>query len=197
MIYRVFILRFNLRIFTSFILILTLFSCQDKLEIFEIQRLPVFSYSLDSLNKETTDDINFYQGKTTIYEYGDGNSEVYKRYLFEAKGKTTKGNDVIINIELDIMPDGDFIGIYNPVYKFNTGGIHSFSFLENLNKETSKSYSLDNSVTSNTYLRIKRQNTSEFLILGDFFAVLQNDKDPSDKIVLSEGIFNDIYYKLN
>ena len=72
MTYRVFELRFNLHVLTTIILIMTLFSCQDKFEIFEIQRLPVFSYSLDSLNQETADNISFYQGKTTIYEYDDG-----------------------------------------------------------------------------------------------------------------------------
>ena len=184
-------------LFLTLVLSSTLYSCQDELEIFEIQRLGVFSYSIDSLNTEIADDVQFYQGKTSIYEYENGISEVYTRFLLEARGTSLEGHAVIIDIEFDIIPDGDFIDIYHIEYKPNIGGIYSFSYLEEVDNDTYKSYNLDISAASSTFLRVKRQNNDEYLILGDFFAVLQNDKDSSDKIVLSEGVFEDILYKLN
>ena len=194
--YRIYKKPSRIILFLTLVLSSSLYSCQDELEIFEIQRLGVFSYSIDSLNTEIADDVYFYQGKTSIYEYENGISEVYTRFLLEARVTSLEGHEVIIDIEFDIIPDGDFIDIYHIEYKPNIGGIYSFSYLEKIDNDTYKSYNLDVSAASSTFLRVKRQNNDEYLILGDFFAVLQNDKDSSDKIVLSEGVFEDILYKL-
>ena len=175
---------------------LVIISCRDTIEAFEFERIGMFSYSTDSLNIEYADEVKFYQGKTIIYTYEDGSTEVYTRFLLEARGESLAGNEVIIDIEFDIVPDGSFIDVYRPTFQKGTGGIHSFNYLEKNEEGTYNSFSLNTTAKNETFFRIQRQHAEEFLILGDFFAQLRNDKDSTDRLTLSEGVFKDIYYKL-
>jgi len=179
------------------VVILNLSSCRDKIEKFEIERLSSLSFTTDGLNIHYADETQFYKGKAALHLYDDGSSELFNRFLLEAIGKTTEGNNLIIDIEFDIVSDTSYVGLYTPIYQPLTGGIYSFSFLKETSPGVWESYNLDTSDLSSTYFRIKRQNVEEKLILGDFLAKLQSDKDSSVKIVLFDGVFKDISYSFD
>ena len=179
------------------IFIVILSSCRDKIEKFEIERLSSLSFTTDGLNIHYADETQFYKGKVALHLYDDGSSELFNRYLLEAIGKTTEGNNLIIDIEFDIVSDTSYVGLYTPIYQPLSGGIYSFSYLKETSPGVWESYNLDTSDLSSTYFRIKRQNVEEKLILGDFLAKLQNDKDSSVKIVLFDGVFKDISYSFD
>lgn len=177
-----------------YVLILISMSCRDKIELFEVERLSSFSFTTDGINMQYADDTRFYKGKVVLHSYTDGSSELLTRFLLEATGKTPEGNNMIIDIEFDIQSDTSYVGIFTPDYQPSSGGIYSFSYLKETSPGVWDSYNLDSSDLSATYFRIKRQNLEEKLILGDFLAKLQSDKDSSVKIVLFDGIFKDISY---
>ena len=169
-------------------------SCRDELEVYKIQRIGVFSFSNDKLNTQYAEAVHFYQGKSVLHYYGDGSSELLSRVLLTADGINTAGNSFTVNIELDVVKDGDFIGIYKPQYEKHLGGIHTFNYLEKITDSTYKSYNLDPAAIEYAFMRIERQNMEEKLILGDFFASMQNDQESAEKLIFFEGTFKDIYY---
>jgi hypothetical protein len=185
---------------TKLLLIIAVFStallssCRDDIEVYNIQRLPVFSFSSDNLNKIFADAVYFYPGKTIIHYHNDGSSEVFKRFLLTANGTNASGNEFTVNIEIDLVNDGTYIGIYRPQYEKTVGGIYSFNYVEKVSGNTYKSYDLDPASLGDVYLRVERQNMEEKLVLGDFFAQLQNDQNAAEKLVFYQGSFKDISY---
>lgn len=170
-------------------------SCRDKIEVARIERVATFSFSYDNLTTQFAENVSFFQGKTVVHEYTDGSSELFNRYLLTASGINKAGNTFSINIEFDLVKDGTYIGIYRPQYEKGIGGIYSFNYIENFSG-TYKSYNLDPASVGEIFFRIERQNLEEKLILGDFYAQLQNDKNPTEKIIFYKGTFKDIYYVL-
>jgi len=182
--------------FIGILSVLMLSSCRDELEIYQIEREGVFSYSTDDITKEYANNVNFFQGKTVVHQFEDGSSKVYTRYPLEAKGVNTSGKRVIFNIEFDIVNTGNYIGIYYPEYDPAKGGIYGFNYLVETSGGQYESYNLDPEYYGNDFFRVERQNLDERLILGDFRAHLKSDADPDMKIVFYEGTFKDISYAL-
>jgi len=186
---------------TKLLLILAVFSttllssCRDEIEVFEIARIPTFSFSNDNLTKQYAEQVNLFQGKTVIHYYDDGSSEVFNRYLVTATGTNTAGNAFTVNIEFDLIKGSNFIGIYRPEYKKGYGGMYSFNYVEKVGN-TYKSYDLDPLSLGDDFVRVERQNLDEKLVLGDFFAILQRDQNPEEKIIFYEGTFKDLSYVL-
>lgn len=186
------VLLFFMGVFT----LLLLSACRDELEIYKIDREGVFSYSTNDITKEYANNVHFFQGKTVVHQFDDGMSKVYTRYLLEAKGINAAGKKVIFNIEFDIVNTGNYIGIYYPECEVTKGGIYAFNYLVETAAGQYESYNLDPGYYANDYFRVERQNMEERLILGDFRAHLQSDKNPDVKIVFYEGTFKDISYAL-
>jgi hypothetical protein len=170
-------------------------SCRDEIEVFQIERVPTFSFSNDNLTTQYAEQVNLYRGKTVVHYYDDGSSEVLNRTLITAKGINTAGNSFTVNIEFDLYDDGDLIGIYRPGYQKSVGGIYSFNYVEK-EGNTYKSYDLDPSGLADDFIRIERQNMEEKLVLGDFFGKLQRDVNPEEKITFYQGTFKDLVYVL-
>lgn len=183
----------KLLLITAVFIITTVSSCRDEIEVFQIERIPTFSFSYDNLTKQYAEKVNFFQGKVVVHYYEDGSSEVYNRYLITADGTNSAGNTFTVNIEFDLVKDGNFIGIYRPKYEKSVGGIYSFNYVEK-SGNTYKSYDLDSAGISDDFIRIERQNADEKLVLGDFFAKLQRDVDPNEKLTFYEGSFKDLKY---
>jgi hypothetical protein len=187
---------------TKLLLILAVFSttllssCRDEIEVFQISRIPTFSFSYDNLTKQYAELVNFYHGKTVVHYYDDGSSEVYSRYLISANGTNTAGKSFTVNIEFDTVKDGEFIGIYRPQYEKSVGGIYSFNYVEKVSGNTYKSYDLDPLSLGDDFIRVERQNKDEKLVLGDFFAKVQHDQNPEEKIIFYQGTFKDLSYVL-
>jgi hypothetical protein len=170
-------------------------SCRDEIEVFQIARIPTFSFSNDNMNTQRAEKVNLFQGKTVIHYYTDGSSEVFNRYLVTAAGKNTAGNEFTVNIEFDLVKGTNFIGTYRPEYKKGYGGLYSFNYVEKAGN-TYKTYDLDSLSLGDDFVRVERQNMEEKLVLGDFFAKLQNEKNPEEKITFYEGTFKDLSYVL-
>lgn len=170
-------------------------SCRDEIEVFQIARIPTFSFSNDNMNTQRAEKVNLFQGKTVIHYYSDGSSEVFNRYLVTAAGKNTAGNEFTVNIEFDLVKGTNLIGTYRPEYKKGYGGLYSFNYVEKAGN-TYKTYDLDSLSLGDDFVRVERQNMEEKLVLGDFFAKLQNEKNPEEKITFYEGTFKDLSYVL-
>ncbi|MBK6285601.1 MAG: hypothetical protein IPF54_25675 [Draconibacterium sp.] len=96
---------------------LLLSSCRDEIEVFQITRIPAFSFSNDNLTTQYAEKVNFFQGKVVLHSYDDGSSEVYNRYLLAAEGINKSGNSFTVNIEFDVVKGTNYIGIYRPGYQ--------------------------------------------------------------------------------
>jgi hypothetical protein len=186
---------------TKLLLITLLFSaallnsCRDEIEVFQISRIPTFSFSNDNLTKQYAEKVSLFQGKVVVHYYDDGSSEVFNRYLVTAVGTNTAGNEFTVNIEFDLVKGSNFIGIYRPEYQKGYGGMYSFNYVEKVGS-TYKSYDLDSLSLADDFVRIERQNVDEKLVLGDFFAKLQRDVNSEEKIIFYEGTFKDLSYVL-
>jgi hypothetical protein len=174
---------------------LMLSSCRDEIEVFQITRIPTFSFSNDNMTTQYAEEVSLFQGKVVVHYYSDGSSEVFNRYLVTAAGKNTAGNEFTVNIEFDLVKGTNFIGTYRPEYKKGYGGLYSFNYVEKAGN-TYKTYDLDSLSLGDVFVRVERQNMEEKLVLGDFFAKLQNDQNPEEKISFYEGTFKDISYVL-
>jgi hypothetical protein len=174
-----------------------LISCQNQVETFSIDRSGIFSYSRDTFVTEYANDVIFYKGESVLHIYSLVKSELYRRLLLEAKGVNMSGKKVIIDLTIDILPNdsGKYIGVYKTEYKYGFGGILSFKLLEETALGTYKSYNLDPAYLSEAFFQIDRQNIVEQLLLGKFFAKLQNDQNSSEKLTLFNGTFKDIHYE--
>jgi|GEM_PF-3012298 hypothetical protein len=178
------------------VFITTMFSsCRDEIEVFQIERIPSFSFSYDNLTKQYAEKVSLFQGKVVVHYYDDGSSEVFNRYLVTATGTNTAGNSYSVNIEFDLATGTNFIGIYRTEYKKGYGGMYSFNYVEKVGS-TYKSYDLDPLSLGEDFVRVERQNMEEKLVLGDFFAKLQRDQNPEEKITFHEGTFKDLSYVL-
>lgn len=173
---------------------LMLFSCRDKIDLFEIERQGTLSFSTDNLVTQQADAVHFYKGKQVLYYYDADKYEFYNRYLLEARGKDEKGADVVLSIEIDFLIDQDYVGIYRPTYEYNLGGIYSINLLKIDSTGNFRSYSQDPEFLAEDYLQIEKQSKEEKLILGKFFFRLMNEQIPSEKLSLYQGIFKDISY---
>jgi len=180
---------------TTVLLVMTLGSCRDKIEVYQIVRLPVFSYSNDNMNKQFATETKFYQGKTVLYTTSKG-TELFTRYLMQVKGTNLNKKNYTINIEFDLNNTGSFICTLYPVYVSGLGGISSFNYIEQESSNTYKSYNLYSDTYNADFFRVQKQNLDEKLILGDFSVQLQNDQDPTDKITFYQGTYKDISYVL-
>lgn len=190
-----FLLKRNRVVMLSVILMVaTIMSCKDKLELFNITRVPSFTFSLDNLNNQTGKEVVFTRGKSTLHYYPTGEVVLYNRCLMQVSGTTTAGKKFTVSIEFDLLKQDNYIGIYKPTYVPGVGGINSFAYLEETSANVYKSYNIDPEAIDAIYFRIQKQNQSEKLILGDFLAKLRNDQNPSDKIIFYQGTFNDIFY---
>lgn len=174
-----------------------LIACQNQVEEFSINRDGVFSYSRDTFTTEYANDVTFYKGASVVHVYSSLKSELYRRLLLEAKGLNQSGKKVIIDLTIDILPNdsGKYVGVYKTDYKYGFGGIYSFNLLEETAVGTYKSYSLDPAFLSEAFFQIERQNIEEQLLLGRFFAKLQNDQNSNEKLILYNGTFKDIHYE--
>jgi len=180
------------------LMVLTMFllsSCRDEIEVFQITRIPTFSFSNDNLTKQYAEKVSLFQGKVVVHYYSDRSSEVFNRYRVTATGKNTAGNEFTVNIEFDVVTGASFIGIYRPEYQKGFGGMYSFNYVEKAGN-TYKSYDLDPAGFGDDFVRVERQNMEEKLVLGDFFAKLQRDVNPAEKIIFYEGTFKDLSYVL-
>ena len=187
-------LRFARHLLMVLTISLLSFSCRDKIEIFSIERLGIFSFSPDDIVTQFANDVKFYKGKQILYYYDSTTSELYTRYLLEARGTNNTGGKVIISIETDFITTNSYIGIFRPQYEINRGGIHSFNLLNEVSNGVYNSYNLDPDLLADTYFQVDRQNIDEKLILGKFVAKLRNDLDSTDKITLYQGTYKDISY---
>jgi hypothetical protein len=185
----------KLLLIAAVLISITLSSCRDEIEVFQISRIPTFSFSNDNLTKQYAEKVSLFQGKVVVHYYDDGSSEVFNRYLVTAVGTNTAGNEFTVNIEFDLVKGSNFIGIYRPEYQKGYGGMYSFNYVEKVGN-TYKSYDLDSLSLADDFVRIERQNVEEKLVLGDFFAKLQRDQNPDEKIIFYEGTFKDLSYVL-
>jgi hypothetical protein len=189
------LIRVNTTLLITLLLAVTLSSCRDKIEVYQIVRLPVFSYSTDNMNKQFATETKFFQGKTVLYKTSKG-TELFTRYLMQVKGTNLSGKKYTINIEFDLNNTGSFICTLYPVYVSGLGGISSFNYIVEDSLNSYKSYNLNSATYNADFFRVQKQNLDEKLILGDFSVELQNDQDPTDKITFYQGTYKDISYVL-
>ena len=181
-------------LFLLLLAISTFSSCKDELEVFEIIRSPVFSFSTDNLNLQNSTDVKFTKGKNTLHHYPTGENIIYTRCLMEVSGTNPAGKKYLLSVEFDLLQQDNYIGIYRPAYVIEIGGMYSFSYLEETSANVYISYNLDPGALDSAYFRIQKQSQEEKLILGDFYAKLQNDQKPAEKLIFYQGTFKDIYY---
>ena len=115
----------------------------------------------------------------------------YSRYSLQAFGQDSKGNNLQLNIAFDASDPTQLVGLYRTAYTKNLGLASAQLF--NLDNNNLSEYSLSANDTT-SFLQILRQSQSEMLISGIFQLTLNNTRDTTQKIMITNGTLTDINY---
>ena len=167
-------------------------SCKDEPFEYKIDRVPAFSFRLDTFDIVTTTDVQFYEGPSVLHDFGD-TAVLFQRVSLQAQGITPNSNEYRFIVDFDTQVDGDNIGIYQSEYDYVTGGINDMRLIIEYQGEMLE-FSAVPEVNS-VYFQVTAQREEERIMKGVFGGVIYKDGDTSNQaVIISSGVFQDINY---
>ncbi len=177
-----------------FMLVLLSWGCKDEVQSFSILRQPLVTFQTDTFTTQSTTNAIFYGGAAAIHVFPDINAQrLFRRFILESSGRNSQGRDFWLQIEVDVVTNGQFIGVYRPEYNITLGGLHDLRYtIRNGNSFTT--YGLAPG-SNEAYAQVERQNNEESILRGIFAGTLINRTDTTQPgIELFNGTFIDIPY---
>lgn len=173
--------------------VIVLFACSRDEVIVQIVRNPLIQFSSTNFNWKA--DSYSFRNPLQVVQYPANASQsgkVYTRYTLQATGRDDKGQRLQLNLSFDASEIPRLTGEYRPTYTANRGlaGVQ----LYNLEQNSLASYRLIPADTATARLVIERQSQSEQLLSGTFQMTLSDERDPSRKIVITDGVLNDVRF---
>jgi len=166
-------------------------SCRDNVQSFSILRQALVTFQTDTFATQTTTNALFYGGASSIHTFPDSTQRLFRRFVLESAGTNTQGQQFWLQIEVDIVANGQYIGLYRPNYSPTIGGLHDFRYTI---REGSAFITYGLAPGSNeAYAQVERQNNDEQILRGIFAATLVNRSDTTQPgINIFNGTFIDI-----
>lgn len=175
----------------SALFVLLLSSCSQDITV-EVKRNPLiqfttntFTWQADRYSFADVAQVVAYPANTTQ------NGQIYNRYTLQAYGQTDKGENLQLNIMFDSADPAQLKGVYRSRYTTGKGLAQVQVF--NLDNNNLAAYALS-AIDSTALLNIQRQSQSERLIAGTFSMTVQNSRDTTQKINITNGILTDVRY---
>jgi hypothetical protein len=168
-------------------------SCKDEPFEYKIDRVPAFSFKLDTFDIVTTSEVNFYLGPTVLHNFDDTAQVLFQRISLQASGTTPKSNDFWFIVDFDTQTDGNNVGIYRSEYDYDYGGINDMRLIIDNDGEMLEFSAVTEA--NSVFFNIEAQREEEHIMKGTFGGILFKDGDPSGQaVIISQGIFKDIKY---
>mgnify|MGYP003454964520 FL=1 len=126
-----------------------------------------------------------------VKSFPDNTQRVFRRYVLESTGRNTQGRDFWLQIEVDIVVNGQYVGVYRPEYNPAIGGLHDMRYtIRNGNNFITYGIAPGSNAA---YAQVERQNNDENILRGIFAGTLINRSDTTQPgIELFNGTFIDI-----
>jgi hypothetical protein len=182
-----------LALMTGLLILFWFPSCKDEPFEYKLDRVPAFSFRLDTFDIVTTDEVLFFEGPTTMHVFDDTTRVLFQRITLQAHGITPKSNEYWFIVDFDTHPDGDAVGLYRDQYDVDAGGISEMRLIVNYAGELIEYRSVPN--THSVYFQVDAQHKEERLMKGIFGGVLFPDGNPDGQgALITDGLFKDIKY---
>ncbi len=177
------------------LVVLILAGCRSEVQSFTILRQPLITFQTDTFSTISATNSTFSGGATSVHTYPDNTQQLLRRYVLESIGRNQLGQDFWLQMEVDIVTNGQFIGVYRPTYDRTIGGLNDVRYRV---RQAGRFVEYGLAPGSNAaYVQVERQNVDERLIRGIFAATLVNLTDTTQPdIELFTGTFVDITYAL-
>ncbi|MCU0357930.1 MAG: hypothetical protein MUE95_10145 [Cyclobacteriaceae bacterium] len=177
------------------VLLLTLgmLGCENEIQTFTILRQPLVTFQTDTFNTQRTSNAIFFGGATSIHTYPNNTQQSFTRFVLESRGRDNSGRDFILQIEVDVVVNGSYVGVYQPEYQPAVGGLADFRFIIREGNSFIE-YGLAPG-GDQAYAQVIAQSNEERIVRGIFAATLVNRTDgTAPGIELVNGTFIDIPY---
>lgn len=116
---------------------------------------------------------------------------LYYRYSLIASGKDSIGTPIIFNLVFDVSDTTQLPGDYRVSYTSGKG-LNQVQILQT--GAAPEEFSLCANDTVTPLLHIQKQSVDERLIAGSFQMTLCNNRDTTQKIIISNGVLTDVTY---
>ncbi len=168
-----------------------LFSCSPDITI-TVKRNPLIQFSTNTMTWKADSYYFTDVAQVVAYPYNTTQpGKIYNRYTLQAFGKNDKGQDLQFNIIFDVVDPAKLTGLYRSRYSTDRGLSQVQIF--NLDNNNLAAYALSPN-DSTAVLNIQRQSQTERLIAGNFQMTIQNIRDTTQKINITNGILTDVRY---
>lgn len=172
---------------------IVLFACSRDETTIQIIRNPLIEFSSPAFNWRA--DSYSFRNPLQVVQYPGSTSQsgrVYTRYTMQAIGLDSRGQRLQLNLSFDASEIPRLTGEYRPTYTANRG--LAAVQLYNLDQSSLAAYRLIPADTASARLVITRQSQSEQLLSGTFQMTLSDERDPTKKIVITNGVLNDVRF---
>jgi len=168
-------------------------SCKDEPFEYKIDRVPAFTFRLDTFDIVNTTDVSFYLGPSILHEFEDSTQAIYQRISLEAGGMTPKSNNYLFIIDFDTHQAEDNVGTYRSLYDLETGGINDMRLIIEYDGDLLE-FSAVREMDA-VYFQVVAQREEERIMKGTFGGILYKDGNPANQaVIISNGVFQDINY---
>lgn len=175
-----------------FLIIIGFSSCNSDLETVRIIREPFLSVRIGSETLEGKDFklVGPIEEVAFLSDTSRTGQKVF-RYSFQSSFVNSNNQTLQLIISFDTVDSRDFRGIYSTKYT-PKGGLFAVSFLKQQNASSFVKYRLRSN--NSNLLEINRQGFTERIMAGKFSFTLQNERDSTDIINITQGEFEDLNY---
>lgn len=175
-----------------FLILIGFSSCDSDLETVRIIREPFLSTRIgnETLEGNTFKLVGPLEEVAFLSDTAKTGQKVF-RYSFQSSFTNANNQALQLIISFDTVNETDFRGTYSPTYT-PRGGLFSVSLLRQQNASNFIKYRLR--TNSSNLFEINRQGFTERIMAGKFSFVLQNERDSTDIISISQGEFEDLNY---
>lgn len=176
-------------------LVLALFfmlGCSREEVSVQVVRNPLIKFEYDSLTWKAANYDFIGPSRVVIYP-ADPNlpGVLYNRFTLQATGTDNQGNTLQLQLLFDAVDSNRLTGFYHVNYQNQKGLSDITLFRLGTNPAA---YHLCEGDSLTPELHIQKQSQEEKLVTGSFKATLCDSRDTSQKIMIRNGVINDIRY---
>lgn len=179
--------------FFTLLLLFILTACSREEVTVQVVRNPLIEFSGGAFNWRS--ETYSFRSPIQVVQYPANTGQpgrVYTRYTLQATGRDSRGQRLQLNVSFDAAEGVPLRGEYRPSYT-DQRGLAAVQ-LYNLDQASLAAYQLSTPDTASARFVIQRQSTTENLLAGTFQMTLSDERNPANKIVITNGVFTDIRY---
>lgn len=170
---------------------LSLGGCKKEIQTFTIIREPLVSFQIGRSVALSTNTARFFGGATSIHTYPNNAQQAFNRFVLQTDGTDNLGRRYNMQFEVDVLTNGDYVGIYRPVYNPAIGGLADFRFTIQDGSRFIEYGLAPGDIDA--FVQVQGQSPDEQIIKGVFAATLMNRSDTTAAdIEINVGTFIDI-----